>query len=459
MHRRKVNNSGFSLVELIVTVAILAIVVLPLLNAFVISARTNAKAKERLRLTSVAENMMEGIKKMTLEEMAYQFDYPSERFNVLAMNDISLDDSGSLPVYELTYGGSSYQKVQTYEQVKKQVEDSGVVISNWESMVNSSVLKKSATNSQFIGQSSGNYYFFAKNVSVGSGNKKYSTLLSVTPSSAKSYNDATLAKLQSIDVATDAIYVDTLSNASVLALFPVEETSPTVDAMGVSHDPVIQIKDIARKISVNIVKDAVSTTVEVVYTFSATDSTGTILNYNISNVVFDNTDTPDMDLEHIYLMYYPWYTGASDTIYVNNLNDVDCTLHIVKQIKPVGTDPITAESGTGSLEAYETTYRVSLYVKENGANASGKSHCDIQSNLNQNLASRATVSQLWQCQYNLNAASDVYTNVLQGRPLTTPTTKWDRIFDVTVAIYDNEVDVDTLATAEPLATFTGGMTN
>ena len=50
MHRKKYKNKtvkGFTLIELVVSIVILAIVVLPILTAFVISARTNTKAKSK----------------------------------------------------------------------------------------------------------------------------------------------------------------------------------------------------------------------------------------------------------------------------------------------------------------------------------------------------------------------------------------------------------------------------
>ena len=47
--QKKMDNKGLTLLELIVSIAILAIVVLPLLTAFLVSLKTNVKAKEKLR--------------------------------------------------------------------------------------------------------------------------------------------------------------------------------------------------------------------------------------------------------------------------------------------------------------------------------------------------------------------------------------------------------------------------
>lgn len=58
----KTDNKGYTLVELIVAIGILAIVVAPLLQGFVTSAKTNTKARKLLAATTVAENLMEEMK-------------------------------------------------------------------------------------------------------------------------------------------------------------------------------------------------------------------------------------------------------------------------------------------------------------------------------------------------------------------------------------------------------------
>lgn len=47
-------DAGFSLVELLIAVTILAIIVVPLLHMFVTSTRINVKSRQTLRATTVA---------------------------------------------------------------------------------------------------------------------------------------------------------------------------------------------------------------------------------------------------------------------------------------------------------------------------------------------------------------------------------------------------------------------
>lgn len=62
-------NRGYTLIELIVAIAILAIIAIPLMHGFVTSARMNAKAREIEQATTVAQNVMEEIKVTSVEEL------------------------------------------------------------------------------------------------------------------------------------------------------------------------------------------------------------------------------------------------------------------------------------------------------------------------------------------------------------------------------------------------------
>lgn len=69
----KKDNKGFSLIELMVAIIILALVVTPLLHSFMTVMRTNAKSRRLLRTTTVAENVMEGLSGLSIETIAQQF--------------------------------------------------------------------------------------------------------------------------------------------------------------------------------------------------------------------------------------------------------------------------------------------------------------------------------------------------------------------------------------------------
>lgn len=63
------SDAGFTLVELLIAVVILAVVAVPLMHAFLSSAKTNARAGNIAQATTAAQNLMEEIKARPLGEI------------------------------------------------------------------------------------------------------------------------------------------------------------------------------------------------------------------------------------------------------------------------------------------------------------------------------------------------------------------------------------------------------
>lgn len=71
--REKLNNAGFSFVELIVSVVILAIIVIPIYRLFISSASFTNNSRAKMRTTTLATDVMEGLKAYTIEDLCKQF--------------------------------------------------------------------------------------------------------------------------------------------------------------------------------------------------------------------------------------------------------------------------------------------------------------------------------------------------------------------------------------------------
>lgn len=80
------NNKGFSLLEVLIAIVILCVVSIPLLHAFVTASRTNARSKVVLRATSVAEDLMEDFKYLTVEEL-------ETKYGSATLNTVTFDDT------------------------------------------------------------------------------------------------------------------------------------------------------------------------------------------------------------------------------------------------------------------------------------------------------------------------------------------------------------------------------
>lgn len=98
--KQKLNNSGFSLVEVLVAVIILAIVAVPLIRSFATAAVTNSKAQILMMATDCAENLMEISKHTSVEDMAVTYDTGDNEVNYNATTGVytlTLKDADTLP--------------------------------------------------------------------------------------------------------------------------------------------------------------------------------------------------------------------------------------------------------------------------------------------------------------------------------------------------------------------------
>lgn len=87
---KKLNNKGFSLIEVLVSIIILSVVSLPLLTAFILSTKLNNKARANQQVTAAAENVMEEFKNTDLKDMIWKY--------ITDSNCTVLDIDGNAPV-------------------------------------------------------------------------------------------------------------------------------------------------------------------------------------------------------------------------------------------------------------------------------------------------------------------------------------------------------------------------
>ena len=71
--RTKLNNSGFSLLEVLIAMVILCLVSIPLLHSFFTTAKTNGRAKIMMRATNCAENLIESAEYKDVEELVAHY--------------------------------------------------------------------------------------------------------------------------------------------------------------------------------------------------------------------------------------------------------------------------------------------------------------------------------------------------------------------------------------------------
>jgi len=441
------NNKGISLVELLVAIAILGIAVLPLLRAFVISAQTNAKARERMRTELVATNILEGIEPLDLEELAYQCAFPSEGFTILPQ-------SGLNP-YEFTMASGALAKVVTLANYRD-THPEGIAI-NPNDITSSFKQLNGEDDHTFSGQASHNYYFGLKGIE--SAGKNYDALITVN---AKTDVDNTINKVQN----TANIIEINQMNADYDALCAMNQYPDDVmDEIKKKGYASLQKKDVTRKITINIESIAEGTghydKVIADYSYSFYSGGDRTFNYESAkspsdyhDIIFINAgETESRKLRSIYVFFDPWYTGvssaiANDVIEINNGSDSEIQVYLVKQDDYA---KIPAEENFGLLERM---YKLDVKVKNTNG---GKTV--INTNVKDNFADAVEV--INPATYYLNGTDNsvlaeenkmTVNNTLAGG------TSKDRLFDVKVGVYASG-EYDNGFTGDPIVEMTGGMIN
>lgn len=85
------DKRGFSLLEILIAMIILALIAAPICRAFVLATRTNAQARKHASATAVAENVMEGVNAFTYDgaiEQFKEFEADPEHFDFLICQDV-----------------------------------------------------------------------------------------------------------------------------------------------------------------------------------------------------------------------------------------------------------------------------------------------------------------------------------------------------------------------------------
>lgn len=145
-YQRKKNNSGMSLIEVIVSMLILAIIAVPLLSSFSLSNNINTKTRLRQYATVLGQNIMEGIKNTDLADIAK------------AMNGVA--SGGGLMIVPDSAMPVSYSHGVHFYETTTALSDTPI------SYANASV-QLSGGNYEFRENSAKQYYYILKNVIEG----------------------------------------------------------------------------------------------------------------------------------------------------------------------------------------------------------------------------------------------------------------------------------------------------
>ena len=424
---RGLNNKGMSLVEVLIAVAILAVVAAPLLKSFVSATQYNAKAKEKQRLTTAAQSIMEGFKSFDIEELCWQF------------------SGDAAHLFQVHGAAEGYWEIPCFDR-------------DGDGAFDTSILTGLDGVKGFVPSGDNCYEFALKNISFEG--KYFDAKVEASPN-ANVVSEQNLISVESMNGYLDGVYKQQVSQDAIMygdILSKVLDELNTMDGIyeyeleHLDKDKII----VTKLTTVHITADPSNpdinkVTVESRYDYSVnnypyfkSDGSEDFFSYSdlvTSSVVnvYDNTDTVTngAKLENVFLYYYPAYnssaTGAkiaSETIHIQNDTSMEKNIYFIKQKN-------TALSA-GVLFTCESSYTPTI---------TGSGAMILHHNLHENLAS---------------PGSPVGTVTFSGFAFTYPFLLEDKdeilLFDLNVTIY-NQGAADGGFADTPLLEFKGSMNN
>lgn len=449
---RKLNRKGMTLVEVIVAMAILAIVVAPALRIFASTSSTNLRSRLRQRATSVAEGIMESFKAYDVEQLCRQFSAGNFK-GVVASGDAARPTTMSA---KAVYGVTETEPLRTDGTLRDDADSYKFTVQN--------------------AVSEGQYY----DVDILVKPRVATDVLKMDD--ANVYSDAI------ITLKEDTAY-DAKGKLQLLAENTFETNFSSYHSSATDHDiDSVDITDFKRVIDLEVDDDGTVQTVvmkvtytckaEVVYHYSTGVGAGASAHsgsktYDETEMkyeavldetpgaldptqlkVYDNSGTiagvelsgKRSKLNQIYLYYFPTYadkfgSGAKDEI------NIDCYLTnlynpgVVADAKAQGYEPlkitVAKQQATTLTEAELNHGEVNYAIAVNGSLAGG-GQVELQTNLEENLAPLGSV---------------IAPPVISG--YSSCESVKDSLVDRVVLLYDVEIHVFEAGTTDEVATFVG----
>lgn len=363
--RRGLNNRGISLVEVIISITILAVVTLPVLHTLVMAARYNGKARERQRVTTSAESIMESFKAYELQEIYTQFQNGSFRGCALAA------EGGGLTVQRMDASGNNIGVTIEPDGKLTDINENEAYVYSITNLLNESRRYDARVTVKAVPDKI--------NVNV------------IELKDFNPYRDAIMKGIGATSDFSEVIKNDFKDNDYVDAFLD-ELNDKDKSAVDFTEDNLdyTYLKPTARKIQLSLYESGgnavVSYRISVSYKIkeypyqSVADDTTSILELDTveySVQVEGETQAyknPIDKLDRVFFYYYPLYYVDTDRIEItNNLSDA-VDLYVIKQMMPSANMAIlqTQEASyTGSV-SYSGSGSVKLYHNFN-ENLSGNS--------------------------------------------------------------------------------------
>lgn len=336
MRKNRTHKKGFALIEVLIAIAILAIVAVPLAANMIASARLNSQAKNIGSASDISTSMLEVMQTVDLSDI------------LTDINGYSTDQYGAEIPYQLGAGLLKEYAVGQKVEVIRQDDGTFVPVIKREDVdhdyeSNASIItryvgaegEEKTVKSYFVGQDSGNYAFLLKNVENNDMN--VDILTTITP-----LQTGSIANITSMQQ-TDIIFVkqDPAMNQAVAKEFDQKNNLyRSTDGSVIDRSEDWYLRNMKRTITIDMEKDmrsdAVTITISAVYSVDGLrdngvrEGQGTFTKQLGS---FSTNSTAEF-AKGIFLYYSPlFYDGETsdgrDTVVINNMNELAVPVYLI----------------------------------------------------------------------------------------------------------------------------------
>lgn len=370
-------NAGFTLVEVLIAMTILALIAAPLLHTFVTAARTNAKARKVMQSTTVAQNIMEELKAYSLEDIARDMNGLAKTGDLSKVSSIG---GSFFEAYKDPSDANVFKRVDA-----RTVTDGTLATGSNPSSVTGIYKTESGTATlkdvKFTGQSKtvggvpvSEYNFVLGDIHVGGSPNSYDAVVTVTadPSTA-------IANISSMNRSDCAYYVQPATEVEsiVAEYWNRHQSFVGIDVDGNHATTITQstFNDLITR-KMNIEYDGASVTVSYEYDCGSGYTSDADRRQENSTIVY-NSYISGEELNSIYVYYYPLYASYSsvcrDRFTVTNTSEKEVTVYLIKMVDVTNYSTMN-----------EANYRMDLHVNDmetSGLNAVSDQLTEVCANI------------------------------------------------------------------------------
>lgn len=455
--RRKLNNEGFSLIELLIAIVILSIIVAPLLHSFVTAARTSGKARNTMHATAIAEDVMEEFEAYSIAEMETLY----AGAGWLEETDADLDGDGHADPGVFRFTGKDGNTTSGTYDVEVVLDPAPYASINAEKLADIQNLAGSlnAVYTESAGQAQEAYGIFSG----------YS-LDAFTPAEVAAYTDKNIdIKISSSPISLDLGEGEVLDTDVYMVTAAVQFYFNGRLPLGWDDS----FRSYPQQSSEYILFSNEAAVREQAESIKAKKEAGT---YNPA------VDKVVSRLANIIVCIQPRYGAGVDNVRVDNRGNVDTSIYLVRQNLPQAEENALTDMQRNTYRlAYKLTEHNPGWVSSQGAAIS--SHCMLRTNLLEHTgnimyeysnasngsslkgyAYLVTDPSTGQNEYREGAGTIggcAALKIMQADTLT-PLHSYNRMYDIIVRIYPAGTigdDGSIAGTVSPLVTMTGTVTD